>query len=158
MKRKWISETVGNINPGYIEEAAEYTGKTKMVSPKSRYLWSAVAACFVFVLGMGVWQLQQRKPAEGNGDPTSPTGAAITDAPVIWGTSNSDSQEMGYSEWNGKRVTMSLHTVLSDEKNKNSIIAVGVGFELDNKFVYNGKTIKYKRSISVFMSKRYYHH
>ena len=45
MKRKWISETVGNINPGYIEEAAEYTGKTKMVSPKSRYLWSAMIIC-----------------------------------------------------------------------------------------------------------------
>lgn len=142
MKRKWISETIDNINPRYIEEAAEYTNKTKMASLKVWYKWSAAAACFALVLAIGVWQLQLRKPAEANGDNTSPTGAVTPDAPVIWGTVSGEIQDAGYTQWNGKRVTMSLHTVLSDEKNKNSIIAVGVGFELDNKFVFNGKTIE----------------
>ena len=142
MKRKWISETIDNINPRYIEEAAEYTGKAKTTDHKVWYKRSAVAACFALVLAVGMWQLQLRKPAETNGDNTSPTGTVTPDAPVIWGTVSGEIQDAGYTQWNGKRVTMSLHTVLSDEKNKNSIIAVGLGFELDNKFVYNGKTIE----------------
>ena len=141
MKRKWISETIDNINPRYIEEAAEYTDKAKTTDHKVWYKRSAVAACFALVLAVGMWQLQLRKPAETNGDNTSPTGTVTPDAPVIWGTVSGEIQDAGYTQWNGKRVTMSLHTVLSDEKNKNSIIAVGVGFELDNKFVFNGKTI-----------------
>lgn len=141
MRRKRISEIIDNINLRYVDEAAEYTDKVKKTSPQVWYKWSAVAACFALVIAIGVWQIQSRKPAGTNGDNTSPTGAVTIDAPIVWATANGDSQEMGYSEWNGKCITMSLYAALSDEKNKNSVFAVGVGFELDNNFIYNGKTI-----------------
>ena len=53
MKRQRISETIGNINPKYIDEATEYTGAAKK-SPKNLwYKWVAIAACFALVLAVG---------------------------------------------------------------------------------------------------------
>ncbi len=53
MKRKKISETIGNINPKYIDEATEYEGAVKNISRKVWYKWVAVAACFALVLAIG---------------------------------------------------------------------------------------------------------
>ena len=46
MKRQQISETIGNINSKYIDEANEYTGVTRPV----RIKWSAIAACLCLVI------------------------------------------------------------------------------------------------------------
>lgn len=53
MKRQRISETIGNINPKYIDEATEYKGAEKNTPRKVWYKWAAVAACFVLVLAIG---------------------------------------------------------------------------------------------------------
>lgn len=122
---------------------------------------SLCCMCLAALLGIGVWQsglfdITQPPVVNGNNstlqgtdkaDPTNPgnnVSAGIPDAPIIWGDANSESQDMGFCTWegkDGKRVTLSLHNVLTDEKNKNCLIAIGVSFELDNEFVYNGKTI-----------------
>lgn len=53
MKRKKISETIGNINPKYIDEATGYTSVAKTTPKKVWYKWVAVAACFALVLAIG---------------------------------------------------------------------------------------------------------
>lgn len=53
MKRQRISETIGNINPKYIDEATEYTGAVKTAPKKIWYKWVAIAACFALVIAIG---------------------------------------------------------------------------------------------------------
>lgn len=54
MKREKISETIENINPKYIDEATEYKGAVTITPKNGWYKWVAVAACFAFLLGIGV--------------------------------------------------------------------------------------------------------
>lgn len=54
MKREMISETIGNINSKYIDEATEYKGREKNFRKKLWYKWAAAAACFTLVLAAGV--------------------------------------------------------------------------------------------------------
>ena len=58
MKRKYISQAIGNISEKYVNEAAVYTGETKVVHRTGWMKWGAVAACLVLatVLGIGVFQ------------------------------------------------------------------------------------------------------
>ena len=58
MIKNKISETIGNINQKYVNEATAYTGGAKVVH-RTRWLkWGAVAACFtlIAVLGIGIFQ------------------------------------------------------------------------------------------------------
>lgn len=54
MKRNNISETIGNINPKYIDEATEYTGTVKSTPKKVWHKWVAVAACLCLVVGLAI--------------------------------------------------------------------------------------------------------
>ena len=54
MKRKKISETLGNINPKYIDEATEYEGVVKNTSKKAWQRWVTVAACLCLIIGLSV--------------------------------------------------------------------------------------------------------
>ena len=156
MKTPRMANSVGHIDDDLIAAAAESKKKMK---PNWMKLGS-LAACFAVLvaLSIGMWQnglfnITQPPVVNGNNstlqgtdktDPTNPgnnVSAGIPDAPIIWGDANSEFQDAGFGTWNGKMITLSLHDVLSDEKNKDCLIAIGVSFELDNEFVYNGKTI-----------------
>lgn len=58
MRKNRISETIGNINQKYVNEANAYTGEAKVVRRPAWIKWGAIAACFalVAVLGIGVFQ------------------------------------------------------------------------------------------------------
>ena len=125
----------------------------------TRTVISMCCFCLVALLGFGAWQSglfnttppvildgnQSSLQGTDNSNETKPnnseTPSVMPDAPIIWGESNGEVQDMGFCRWNGKRITLPLNSVLTDEKNKNCLIAIGVGFELDTEFVYNGKTI-----------------
>jgi len=119
----------------------------------TRLTTSICSLVLVTLLGIGVWQSGWLNPvtppntddlAISDDNQTSNTDKTVgitPDAPIIWGEANGEIQDAGFGTWNGKRITLSLHDVLSDEKNKDCLIAIGVSFELDNQFVYNGKTI-----------------
>lgn len=125
----------------------------------TRTVTSMCCFCLIALLGFGVWQsglfnttppvildgdkssLQGTDSSDKTKPNNSETPSVMPDAPIIWGDANSEFQNAGFGTWNGKMITLSLHDVLSDEKNKNCLIAIGVSFELDNEFVYNGKTI-----------------
>lgn len=50
MRRAIVSETIGNIDGKYIDEATEYRRATPQ---KIRLKWAAIAACFVLALAIG---------------------------------------------------------------------------------------------------------
>ncbi|MBQ2865617.1 MAG: hypothetical protein IJE90_03750 [Clostridia bacterium] len=54
MRRKRISETVGNIDPRYIDEAARYTGAPRAGTKKVWYKWAAAAACLALACAIGL--------------------------------------------------------------------------------------------------------
>lgn len=153
---KNYDETINSVFERINEYEVEKKRKRKVIT---RTGTSLCCFCLVALLGIGVWQCGLFKtppPTILDGDNSMLQGtdktdeansninesAGITpDAPVIWGIANSESQDMGLSTWNGKTITVSLYDVLSDKNNKNSLIAIGVAFELDDKFVYNGKSI-----------------
>lgn len=54
MKRNNISETIGNINTKYIDEATEYTGVAKITPKKVWYKWVAAAACFAVAIMIAI--------------------------------------------------------------------------------------------------------
>ena len=51
MKRERISETIGNIDRRYIDEATEYRGETPQ---NIRHKLAAIVACFVLVFAVGL--------------------------------------------------------------------------------------------------------
>lgn len=129
---------------------AEQKAKRKTIA---RLTTSICSFVLVALLGIGVWQSgwfnsvmppNTDDPAISGDNQTLNTDKTVgntPDAPIIWGDANGEIQDMGYTTWNGKTITMSLHEVLSNEETKNCLIAIGVGFDLDNEFVYNGRTI-----------------
>ena len=58
MRKNRISETIGNIDQKYVNEATAYTGEAKAVRRPAWMKWGAIAACFalVAVIGFGVFQ------------------------------------------------------------------------------------------------------
>ena len=161
MKSHELLEVIGNAQDNYVLDAKEPKKKT-IAAVWVR--WAAMAACFVLVLGIGItgFDLLKRnnsipsgesmqnptKPGEGMENQTqpgigetNPNGDAVIDRPIIWCNTNSGVEDSGFVEWNGKTITLSLYDALSDEKNKDSLFAIGVGFIIDNNFVYNGKTL-----------------
>lgn len=58
MRKNKISETIGNINQKYVNEATAYTGDAKVVHRKEWMKWGAIAACFMLiaVLSIGIFQ------------------------------------------------------------------------------------------------------
>ena len=161
MKSHELLEVIGNAQDNYVLDAKDPKKKT-IAAVWVR--WAAMAACFVLVLGIGItgFDLLKRnnsipsgesmqnpaKPGEGMENQTqpgigetNPNGDAVIDRPIIWCNTNSGVEDSGFVEWNGKTITLSLYDALSDEKNKDSLFAIGIGFIIDNNFVYNGKTL-----------------
>ena len=58
MRKNRISETIGNIDQKYVNEATAYTGEAKTVRRPVWMKWGTIAACFalVAVIGFGVFQ------------------------------------------------------------------------------------------------------
>ena len=50
MRRNRISETIGNINQKYVNEATAYTGEVKAVRRPVWMKWGAVAACLCLIV------------------------------------------------------------------------------------------------------------
>lgn len=50
MRKNRISETIGNINPKYVNEAISYTGEVKTIRRPIWMKWGAVAACLCLVV------------------------------------------------------------------------------------------------------------
>lgn len=122
---KNYDETINYV----FERINEYEAKEKHKRKAlTRTVASLCCICLVALLGIGIWKIDLVK-------------TPLPDVSVIWGEENRESQDAGFLSWNGKTITLSLGDVLSDEKNKNSLIAIGVGFELNNEFIHNGKTI-----------------
>ena len=161
MKTHELLEVIGNAQDNYVLDAKDPKKKT-IAAVWVR--WAAMAACFVLVLGIGItgFDLLKRnnsipsgesmqnptKPGEvmenqtqpGIGE-TNPNSDVAIDRPIIWWNANGEVEDAGFMEWNRKTITLSLYDALSDEKNVDSLLAVGVVFEIDTGFVYNGKTI-----------------
>ena len=161
MKSHELLEVIGDAQDSYVLDAKDPKKKT-ITAVWVR--WAAMAACFVLVLGIGItgFDLLKRnnsipsgesmqnptKPGEvmenqtqpGIGE-TNPNGDAVIDRPIIWWNANGEVEDAGFMEWNRKTITLSLYDALSDKKNVDSLLAVGVVFEIDTGFVYNGKTI-----------------
>lgn len=151
MKNEKLYEAIGEINENYIHEAHQTTKR------KSNRAWlqiCAAAACFALIVGLGIGGFNFLKghngdlPGEVLQNPTqkdtstdNPNADAVIDNPIIIWNAYSEVQDAGFTEWNGKTITLSLYDALSNENNKDSWLAVGVVFEIDTSFVYNGKTI-----------------
>ncbi|MBO5279762.1 MAG: hypothetical protein J6B55_00935 [Clostridia bacterium] len=58
MRKNRISETIGNIDQKYVNEATAYIGDAKAVRRPAWMKWGAIAACFalVAIIGFGVFQ------------------------------------------------------------------------------------------------------
>lgn len=151
MKKEKLYEAIGEINENYICEAHQTTKR----KPNRAWLQiCAMAACFALIVGLGIGGFNSLK--EHNGDlpgevlqnPTQQDTSkdnhitdTVIDNPIILWNAYSEVQDAGFTEWNGKTITLSLYDALSDTKNKDSLIAIGVGFEIDTNFVYNGKSL-----------------
>ena len=151
MKKEKLYEAIGEINENHICEAHQTTKR----KPNRAWLQiCAMAACFALIVGLGIGGFNSLK--EHNGDlpgevlqnPTQQdtskdnhTTDSVIDNPIILWNAYSEVQDAGFTEWNGKTITLSLYDALSNTKNKDSLIAIGVGFEIDTNFVYNGKSL-----------------
>ena len=153
---KNYDETINSVFNRMKEYELEKRKRGKFIS---KAIASTCCILLVALLGGGVWQSNLFKttpPAifdDGNtsqqdtqtGDEPSSNSSEVVDvtpdAPIIWGNVDSDIQDAGYIEWNGKTITLPLYEVLSSEKTENSLIAIAIGFEVDDKFVYNGKSL-----------------
>lgn len=151
MKNEKLYEAIGEINENYIREAHQTTKR------KSNRAWlqiCAMAACFALIVGLGIGGFNFLKghngdlPGEVLQNPTQQdtskdnhTTDSVIDNPIILWNAYSEVQDAGFTEWNGKTITLSLYDALSDTKNNDSLIAIGVGFEIDTNFVYNGKSL-----------------
>ena len=153
---KNTNEMVNSLLERREQYEAEQKRKRSIIT---RTATSMCCFCLIALLGFGAWQSELFNTAQpplvdggnsthqdtGKTDPTNPSNnvsmGILPDAPIIWGETNGESQDAGFSTWNGKMITIPLNDVLTDEKNKNCLIAIGVSFELDTEFVYKGKTI-----------------
>ena len=151
MKKEKLYELIGEINENYIREAHQ---PTKRKSNRTWVQFCAMAACFALIVGLGIGGFNFLKGHNGDSpeevlqNPTqqgtstgSPNTDEVIDNPIILWNVYSEVQDAGFTEWNGKTITPSLYDVLSDEKSKDSLIAVVVGFEIDTTFVYNGRSL-----------------
>ena len=146
---KNYDETINLVFARINEYEVKRSHKRKVVV---RAAASMCCICIAVLLGVGVWQgglLNAAEPdasegynaaLQGTVRPNETVGGT-PDTPIIWGDNNGEVEEMGFTEWNGKSITLSLYDALSDETNKNHFLAIGVSFELDDEFVYKGKTV-----------------
>ena len=149
---KNYNETINSVFDRINEYEVEKRRKRKIITRTVTSLF----CCLVALLGVGVWQsgligttpptvLDEEKnnssisSQQDTNKPNNSVGVT-SDATIIWGNA-SEFQDMGFTEWNGKPLTFSLSDALSNEKNKSSLFAIGVSFELDEKFIYEGKSL-----------------
>lgn len=150
---KNYDETINSVFERINEYEVEKKHKRKIIT---RTVTSLCCFCLVALLGIGVWQsdlfgttppttldgekLDGSNSSQQDTDKPNNSVGVTPDATIIWGNA-SEFQDMGFGEWNGKQITIPLSEALSDEKNKESLFAIGVSFELDEKFIYNGKSL-----------------
>lgn len=151
MKSHELLEVIGDAQDSYVLDAKDPKKKT-IAAVWVR--WAAMAACFALILGLGIGSFNflgghngklpgevSQPTLQQDTEKSNPNNDSVTDRPIIWCNTNSGVEDSGFIEWNGKTITLSLYDALSDEKNKDSLIAISVGFSIDNNFVYNGKTL-----------------
>ncbi len=104
----------------------------------------------VALLGVGIWQSGLLTPdspsviggTSDNDSSESNTGVEKPNVPVIWGNNNGESEDAGFSEWNGKWITGSLYDALRSSENKNCVFAISpILLYVDEEYEHNGKTI-----------------
>lgn len=142
-------ETINSV----FERINEYKAdKKRQKKDIIRTVAALCCFCLIAVTALGIWQSGVFKPNSpavvGNDkstDQTSNTGnESIPDTPdrtVIWDNVGEGPGDEGYIEWNGKDVYCSLYSVLTNEENSDSLIAISVTFVLDYQFVYKGRTL-----------------
>lgn len=151
MKSHELLEVIGDAQDSYVLDAKAPKRKT---TTSVWVRWATKAACCALVLGLGVtgFDLLKRNnsiPSEGSihnttqqgTDETNSNTDAVIDRPIIWWNAYGEVEDAGFIEWEGKTIVLSLYDALSDVKNKDSWLAVAVGFEMDTGFVYNVKTL-----------------
>lgn len=101
--------------------------------------------CLATIIGISVWQNTNAKPtntsSSSENSSNKSTLNSIPDGPIIWDESDSANTELSYVNFKEKTLTFSLYSVLLDQNNKDNLIAVSVGLEVDKNFIYNGKSL-----------------
>lgn len=62
MRKKRISETIGNIDRNYVNEATAYTKEVKVTHRPAWIKWGAVAACLLLTCSLGIGVMLQKSP------------------------------------------------------------------------------------------------
>ena len=101
--------------------------------------------CIAVLIGVFVWQNQNVKPSNTSDSSAISSNKStlngIPDGPIIWNESVGVQPNSGYVNFKEKTLTFSLYSVLLDQNNKDNLIAVSVGLEVDKNFIYNGKSL-----------------
>ena len=121
MKRKKISEAMGNISSRHIEEAAEYKAEEKPHRSKTPWVkWVSIAACFCLIVVVAFATIPMLNNGNGNGEEIVDNVLPTDIDKIIWSShlgADSDSDE-GYMEWNGFSVDTSLYDALQNYSNE----------------------------------------
>lgn len=150
---KNYDETINSVFDRISEYEVQKKRKRKVIA---KTVTSMCCFCLVALLGVGVWQsglfgttppttldgekIEGSNSSQQDTDKPNNSVGVTPDATIIWGNA-SEVEDMGFVEWHGKQITMSLSDALSAEKNKGSLFAIGVNFELNEKFIYDGKSL-----------------
>lgn len=162
MKREKISDSIHNIDPRYLQEAADYMAEVKSVKTRRPTRWIAAAACLCLVAlaGVGAWQggLFDNDPAgllenpvssggQGSTIQTASGDSVQTESDILLQgddiASGAEVEVMGYAEWNGLLCSLSLHHALTESQSKDTVYLIAVtnhSREALEQFVYQGKT------------------
>lgn len=101
--------------------------------------------CIAVLIGVFVWQNQNVKPSNTSDSSAISSNKStlngIPDGPIIWNESVGVQPNSGCVNFKEKTLTFSLYSVLLDQNNKDNLIAVSVGLEVDKNFIYNGKSL-----------------
>lgn len=91
MRKEDFAEAVGDINGNYVKEAETYKKAKKPVWVR----WSAVAACLVLLVGVGIWNMNEEDSFDTStgGTGTDSIGGAVVEEAV-----NSDRDDEKYEE------------------------------------------------------------
>ncbi len=143
---KNYDETISTVFDRINEYEVEKKRKRKAITK------AAASLCLVALIGVGLGAsglFKATPPAVSESDSKDEQNVATNndepsstskDLPIIWG--DSGVIDSSSDDWKGKTVGGSLKGVLLDDTNKNSLIAISVLFEIDEKYVHNGKTLK----------------
>lgn len=150
---KNYDETVNFVMEKINEYEIERKHKRKVLA---RTVGSLCCFCLTVLMGVGVWQSglfdgqispsisgssnQQEGPDTDEESSNRESTDSSQEAIAIWGDAE-ETQDAGFTEWNGKLISSYLYDVMRDEKNRNCLIAIDVSFVYDGQYIYNGKTL-----------------